>query len=413
MFKKLRIRFILTAMIAVFLVLGVIVVGMNIVNYANIDKKADETLQMLVRGGGKLPENTQPSAPGGAGGNTHDRGGTLSPEAKYTTRYFTVTLGTDGTLQAVDCGKISAVSEETAESYAKELWQDGKQSGYRDAYKYTVLSVENGVMYIFLDCHVDLGTYRNFLWTSIAVSAAGFLVVSVLVIVFSRFTVRSVAESYEKQKRFITDAGHELKTPLTIIDADVEVLEMEQGESEWTASIRHQTARLAALTEKLILLAKLHESEHPDVMTDFSLSDALAEECRTFEPVALSKGKTLRCDIAENITLNGEEKSIRRLIDLLVDNAMKYSDEKGTISVLLHKRGRGAVLTVENTTDGIQKGNLDLFFDRFYRAESSRNSSTGGHGIGLAVAKAIVEAHRGKIHAESKDGRIFSVTVTL
>lgn len=222
---------------------------------------------------------------------------------------------------------------------------------------------------------------------------------------------RPVEESYERQKRFITDASHEIKTPLTIIDANTEVLEMESGENEWTQSTRNQIKRLSYLTQQMITLSKLDEQNSIFEKSEISLSQLVCESVEMFEATAKTKNKTICARIEEDITFCGDEKAMTQLIGILLDNAIKYSGETSLIEVSLRKKGKKIYFEVCNPADNIPKGNLDILFERFYRMDSSRNSETGGTGIGLSVAKAIVTAHKGKIAAFSPDGASLKVVV--
>ncbi|MDD3174520.1 MAG: HAMP domain-containing sensor histidine kinase, partial [Herbinix sp.] len=215
------------------------------------------------------------------------------------------------------------------------------------------------------------------------------------------------------QKLFITDAGHEIKTPLAIISANADVLELIGGESEWITSIRNQTVRLDKLVKNLLTLSKLEEDNKKVSFTEFDLSETVARTASPFTTVAETKSKKLFMDIAQGKRLVGDESSIEQLVSTLVDNALKYSDEEGTIKITLSSYKKGIKLEVYNTTEEIDTENLDKLFDRFYRSDSSRSSETGGYGIGLSIAKSIVEAHHGKISVKSEDGRSICFTVLL
>ena len=256
-------------------------------------------------------------------------------------------------------------------------------------------------------------TIRTYALASIGISIIGLLVVFVLVCFFSKTVTKPMAESYEKQKRFITDASHEIKTPLTIIDANTEVLEMMEGENEWTVSIRKQIARLTALTEKLVFLSRMDEDSTRLEMLEFNISDAILDTAMPFETVAESKGKTLDISVAPDINYTGSETNIRQMVSLLLDNAIKYSSENGSIRLNFSTNGKLKILSLWNTVDEIETGKLDYLFDRFYRIDKSRNSKTGGFGIGLSVVQAIVQAHNGKVSAKSEDGKSIEFTISL
>ena len=433
MIKTLRKKFIAIAMCSVFLVLAGILGAINISNFVNVNNTANARLQYISENGGELQtmgprgENQEDMAPPDGEDNpppdmdkekiTKDfkqRFDNLSAETPFDTRYFTVTVNESGEAVAVNTGSIAAVSEEEAQNYAEELAAKGKTGGfYGSGYKFTTLETNEGTMYIFLDCSREFSTFYSFLKASALTSIAGLLLVFALVVSLSKMAVKPVAESYEKQKQFITDAGHELKTPLTIIDANTEIIEMDYGESEWTESIKNQVKRLAELTQNLVFLSKMDEDGSKLELADFSISDAVYDTAQPFEAVAKSNGKELEIKVEDNLSYHGDEYSIRRLVSLLLDNAMKYSSEGSRIEIALSQSGKSKLLTVKNSVDECEIGSLDKWFERFYRADESRNSKTGGSGIGLSTAKAIVEAHKGKIHAESKDGKTVIITATL
>lgn len=436
MIKTLRRKFIALAMCSVAAVLFLLIGSINLANYINIDKTTDTRLDILAENGGSFPRTFGPDSSAQASDpnaakqifspdflkdpkSDMDPRRKISAETPFDTRFFTVTMKADGTIVSVDTGKIAAISTEDACSYARILLEKNSGEGYSSHYKYRAVSVtgtlgDKNIMYIFLDCQRELDTFQNFLFISIMASLFGMLLVFLLVIVFSKIMMRPIAESYEKQKRFITDASHELKTPLSIIDANTEVLEMENGENEWTASIHNQVKRLTSLTQKLVFLSRMDEGGASSLtMLDFSLSDAVEETARPFETLAAAGQKLLTLDIASGLIFHGDEASIRQLVSLLLDNAVKYCPENGFIELSLKENGHNKILTVRNTARGLTPGRQDILFDRFYRPDSSRSIDTGGFGIGLSAAKAIVIAHKGRITAKSEDGNSILFTVVL
>lgn len=224
----------------------------------------------------------------------------------------------------------------------------------------------------------------------------------------NRKAIRPVIESMEKQKQFITDAGHELKTPIAIISANTEVIEMCSGESEWTESIHHQTERLTSLVTQLLTLAKMDEGGGQLELKEWNASETIIEAVQSFEAPAVTKQITLQTDIAKELRMEGDAARIHQLVSLLVDNAVKYTPEGGKIHIFWRKNGKKAEFSVQNTCDTLPEGDLNRLFDRFYRADVSRARESGGYGIGLSVAAAIVKAHKGKITAEwTRDGIYF------
>ena len=337
----------------------------------------------------------------------------FSAETPFETRYFTVTEDSDGEIADCDMDRIAAIDENTAEEYAEEISKKADTTGFIGIYRYRVTDADGGVKYVFLDCRRELSNFRTVLITTVSVSVLGFAAVFVLVVIFSRMVFRPVEESIQKQKRFITDASHELKTPLTIIDANTEVMEMENGESQWTKSTRKQIQRLSGLVQQLVTLSRLDEEKGLQNPAEFNLSEAVSESVQSYEALAQTKEKKLKLEIENNIFYLGDEKAIRQLLGILMDNAVKYSSDKGNIKLTLKRKGRKILLEVYNDAEKLPKGKLDVLFERFYRLDSSRNSGTGGSGIGLSVAKAIVLTHKGKITAENRNGNGLTVTVLL
>ena len=515
MLKKLRRKFIAIAMLSVSIVLIAIVGTINVANYISTNEALDARLKLIAGNGGTFPDLLGRGSRGEEGNNTGIEStntdtssntadesinkGTptlkeppsgrtdvhppedmnqadlkddnlkenelkendlkrhgISPESQFDTRYFTVTINSKGEVENIDTSKIATVSSENAAEYAKKLWKSGKKgdgkSGFAENCKYLTVDEDGSTMYIFLSCQRELSTIKTYILASVGISVFGLVVVFVMIFFFSGRILKPVSESYEKQKRFITDASHEIKTPLTIIDANTEVIEMMEGENEWTSSTRKQIARLTSLTEKLVFLSRMDEEATKLEMLEFSLSDAILDTAEPFKAVAGTKGKKLTIDVIDGILYTGDEKTIRQLVSILLDNAIKYSGcssvscENGNINkknlnktnlnetiqtqnncvtagdmapeieLTMRPSGKNRIITVWNTVDdtaNIKKGRQDMLFERFYRTDASRNSKTGGFGIGLSAAYAIVKAHKGKITAESKDGQSIKFTIVL
>lgn len=398
MINRLRRKFVIVAMCSVLAVLAVVLSVVNVVNYINVADSADSVITVLAEGGGSF-------------GDIH--GKPVSPETPYETRYFTVVLDGEGKALAVNVEAIAAIGWKDAVTLAEELYAQGSEGGYYGNYRYGAAAKDLFTMYIFVDCTQKLTSFYNFLWASIAVGAASLALVLVLLIVFSGKVMKPFSESYAKQKRFITDASHEIKTPLTIIGADANVLEMQEGDNEWTADIKEQVKRLTSLTEELVFLARMDEESRTLNAVDFCLSDAVEETVQPFRAVALARGVELRCDISPRLTYCGDESMIRRLVSLLVDNALKYTDGDG-IDIALQTSGNKLSFTVKNRASYLREEELGRLFDRFYSSDLSRNSETGGHGVGLSVAQAIAAAHKGKITARKEgEGVVFALSLPV
>ena len=455
MIKRLKRKYTLIVMCAVIAVLGVIITAINLVSYSAVNAQLDEKLLMLIDNEGKMPDFPPPEIPsvddeipdgdtengegddteapgssdsektegteegesdtGNGGDKTEDETDrneeeeeedprqSMSPETPFETRYFSVKLDTDGTVKATDTSKIVAVDDALAQFYARKAASGKKDSGYIHTYRFMRSVEPNETICVFIDANRELESVRSFIISSIIITVMGILMVFGLVILLSETALKPIIESYEKQKRFITDAGHEMKTPLTVIGANAEIIEMENGESQWIDGIKKQVSKLASLTEKLVILSKMEEGAKLE-MDEFSLSDALYDTCEQYKSIAMSSGVRFDMRIREGIMMIGNEGEIRRLVSLLLDNAFRYVNRKGDVEITAEKLTSGIEMRLSNSTDGVEKGSLDRWFDRFYRTDLSRNSSTGGSGIGLSVVKAIVLAHGGSVKAFSHDG---------
>lgn len=411
MIRRLRCTFVMVSVCSVAAVLFVILGVVNWMNYRQVVGDVDRILDILAENNGSFPERGVPEEE-----PERDRRGAppgISPETPYESRYFTVYFNEDEDVIRADVGRIAAVDESKAAAYAEEVNKRPGNRGFLHDYRYVKTDEGGTPMVIFLYCGRSLAQVRGFLTVSASVAAAGTGAVFLLLILFSKRAVKPYVESYEKQKRFITDAGHEIKTPLTIIDADAEIIALETGENEWVEDIRKQIQRLKELTEDLIFLSKMEERRGDAECVEFPISEVTLETARSFQSLAMLQGKMFESCVEPLVSYTGEMKNIQRLFSILLDNALKYSPEGGRISFRLERRGRNIYINVSNTADFISREHLAHLFDRFYRVDASRNSQTGGHGIGLSIAKAIVSAHKGRITAASPDGKSLTIQVIL
>ncbi|MCD7724025.1 MAG: HAMP domain-containing histidine kinase [Clostridiales bacterium] len=406
MIGKLRLKFIVLSMTSLFALLMVIIVGMNLLNYNTVISDADEVLSLLSQNKGAFPDFED---------NPRERlPRDMSPEIPYESRFFSVLLNEDGSVVQLETSRIAAIDAEMAIEYGQSVLASGAQHGFLEDFRYVVSYEEENVRITFLDCGRKLNSFWRFLLISVGMALTGFVVVFFVIFFFAGRIIRPIAESYEKQKRFITDAGHEIKTPLTIINANVDVLEMDLGENECLADIQQQTKRLTKLTNELVMLARMEEAGDTMPKIDFPVSEVVADAALPFRTLAMQQDKEFTCNIQPMLSMNGNGKAVEQLVTLLMDNALKYSPAGGKVALDFVKQSKSLHLTVFNTTaTEVSCENLNHVFERFYRTDLSRNSQTGGHGIGLSVAKAIVTAHGGKIQATTKDGHSFQILVVL
>ena len=314
MIQKLRRDLLTAAMVSLGLVFAVIVLAANLFTYKSMTDETDALLIMLAENGGAFPQWESQAMKDLL---------KKSPEVLFTCRYFSVSMSDPETVIAANTEKISAVDETGAAEFAKAVWS--QENGFYRHFRFIRWRNGEETLFVFIDCEKELLSFRGFMRTSVLIAVLGLLSVFVLLLLLSGRIVKPVAESYEKQKRFITDAGHEIKTPLSIISADADVLEMECGESEWLQDIQLQIKRLAALTNDLIYLSKMEEAQGHLQMTDFSLSGLAEELAQSFQAPAKAKGQTFTSSIQPDIVFHGDERAICQVISNLLDNALKYS----------------------------------------------------------------------------------------
>ena len=343
MIKKLRAKLILASMFSLALVLLIILGGVNLMSYQNVVSDADSVLTVLASNNGAFPRpqgglrgegSAAPGAP--EGGKPFLTGPGMSPETPYESRYFWVLLGENGQVIQTQTDQIVAVDEADADAYAATVWASGRTSGFLEDYRYLVSQEADGTRIIFLDCHRSLSSFRITLMASAALSLLGLGAVLVLLLLLSRRIVRPMAESYEKQKRFITDAGHELKTPLTIISADTDLAEMECGENQWLADIRRQAQRLTGLTNDLVYLSRLEEAQPRMQCIEFPISDVVEEMAQSFAAPARNQNQDFALRIQPMLAYTGDEKAIRQ-VDLPA--AGKAGPGPGADGLQLHNPG--------------------------------------------------------------------------
>lgn len=400
MLKKMQRRFVLAAMAAFATVVVLLLAGINFANFIRTTAQQDNMIQGLLRWERRAEQRPEAPVPPMA-----DMPG-RRPEEEFTARFFAVHCDAEGQVLFIARDYISSIDDGAAEEYTQAVLVKGKDRGYYGDYRYLVNRNEEGITVLFLNVSQDMRFVRSLFLVSLITGLGSLAVVFGLVVFFSRYAIRPYAENMERQKRFITDAGHELKTPITSISASADIAAMEHEGDEWIANIQRQTLRLTKLVADLVALSRLDEERPFPEKEDFSLSDAAWEAAEPFGVLAKAKGKTYRQQIEENLVCHGDRNSIQQMISILLDNAVKYSDQGGEVSLdVCRKRGR-IYIQVANSYSLPDIPDLDRLFDRFYRVDKSRSTQTGGTGIGLSMAQAIAQAHGGRIQARRTEGKI-------
>lgn len=410
MISSLRRKFILIAMASLIGTMTVLCTAIGIGNRYATTSRVDRAIFMLHQNDGSFqppdPHSAPPSDP-------TDFNFQVTPETPFEMRYFIVELTQQKEIRSVDLDHIAAQDRQTVVDTVSRIVDAGTERGYVDQYRFGVFPAEaGGSTVIVLDCFLQLQAVNNMLRITVFIFLACVLIVFILLLLLSRRAIRPFADNLERQRQFVTDASHELKTPLAILSADLGLLEDTYGKDQWLDSARTQIVRLDKLIKDLVELARTEETVKEDAAAVFDLSEVARAGADAFRPLAEADGKALTADITDGITLNGVQDNFFRLFSILLDNAVKYCDPAGTIQLTVSQRGRNICISVSNPCAGLDTAQLPRYFDRFFRADSSRARSTGGYGIGLSTAKAIVTRHRGRISDHYANGIItFSAAI--
>ena len=405
MFRKLKIRFILLASAAIVCILLTMIAVLNSVRFLQTNGEIQAVLNILSANNGDFPsvEETAESL-------QNDR---ITIDTIYQYRYFSVVYNEDKTLYSTNLDHLSNLSKEQALSYANKVIKNSRSSGVFKvgsqfySYQITQDSKTKRYLLVVLDSTNYLESRNDFFWLSIQLCFYSFIFFVLVVSGFSNFAIRPYIKNYENQKRFITNAGHELKTPLAIISANTELQELMTGENEWTESTKDQVKRLSNLINQMVVLARLEEQ--PDVtLVDVNFSEVVKKVAGNFKSVIEKAGKKYEIKLQEDIHVKATEDELYELVSILIDNACKYCDEDGQIFVTLTKakRGKRARLTVANSYADGKNVDYSRFFDRFYREDESHNQKQPGYGIGLSMAESLVRIFKGRIWVSYKKGLI-------
>lgn len=407
MIKKLRIKLILLTMISVILVLGVMMSGIIISNYASTTRDVDMILDRLIENGGNFDPDKAPFPEGETEDEIHNRfPRSMGRETFYETRFFYVEFRQNDTT-VVNVANVS-IDEEEALNLANKV--NNKERGYLDNYRYRVVNTFDKKIIYFIDAETrleQLSTFRNL---SLLISFLVILLIFTVIFLLSKKIVKPISDAYERQKRFITNAAHELKTPLTIISANNEMIEISGGESELTDGINRQIIRMNNMVKNLSTLSKIDEEFNVKRLS-FDLVETLDDVIEQFKESFEASKKTINKYYENEYKYSGDEGLFRQLFNILLDNALKYSKSK--LDVKITTSGKKIIISFINDASKIDIGNLDKCFERFYRFDETRASSIDGSGIGLSIAKEIVTLHNGDIHAIGHENNIFEIKIIL
>ena len=399
MIKRLRIKIVAVIMVILTLTVFAIMTAINTVSWSSSRNEIETRLYRLADNDGFLPSDETIEI-------FHDsQSGYIDTFSVQITHFYEV--------RKIVISRNIKVEQSVIIEYANEALNSGKNLGELGSYAFLVRNRPYGKIIVFMDIQPYQQAARNLLLiTSLTgiISIVFFFIVSFFL---AKWLVKPVKSTLEKQKQFISDASHELKTPLAVISTNTDVLEAEIGENKWLGYIRSESLRMSELVNELLCLARLDDkSGHALNFSDVDLSQLVLQTALPFESVLFEMGKTYNVDVQPDIKVKADESSLKHVLTILIDNAVKYSKENGEISVKLYTHSGKKIIEVYNTGEGVPKEKLSKIFERFYREDEARNRKTG-YGLGLAIAKASVEAHGGKISAKGEYGSWICFTVTL
>ena len=401
MIGSLRRKFISISMISIFIVFSCIFISLMVFTKIQTNRSVDMLVDTISSNDGVFPK-FDPSKQRMPVQMPYSD--VITEETQFSTRFFSVWLDDQKQIVNTNMDSVSTITEQDVEDYTDKVLKRGKERGWIGDYRYRIMDTEDGTTVVFVNGNTYNNTSNRLLFTALLVLLGSASLILILTVVVSKRAVRPVAESYEKQRQFITDANHELKTPLTLILSNLDIVESELGKNEWLDDIRSEGERMGLLINQLVTLSRMDESTDSVMREEFNLSSAVADTVSEFESLAEERGHTLTSSVSPSVYYYGDESLIRRLTAILLDNAIKYCDAGGNIQLSLTCR-RHPVLTVENTYQDVDKLELNRLFDRFYRADKARTFS-GSFGIGLSIAQSIVKSHKGNIVAYKKSGII-------
>ena len=337
-------------------------------------------------------------------------------ESRLTMRFFAVLYDEDMAFEEIRTNLMELPSSEYALEAAQEVLENAsrkgplrlsKRYGTYDVFSYLVTERSSGgSIVVFLDVSSNINDSNRLFYTALILIGFGSIAVLLVMRALSFSVIKPEIRNAQLQKQFITNASHELKTPLAVIRANTELEMMMHGEDEWNESTMNQVDRMTDLIGNLVTIAKAEESENSEELSEVNVTETAQKEADTFASLASKDGKTLEREIEENVTMTANKGQLSQLMSLLLDNAIKYCDDGGTVKISLSQKGKGIKLNVSNSYAAGENQDYSRFFDRFYRDDKSHNIDKGGYGIGLSIADGIVKQYRGKIDVSWKDGVI-------
>ncbi len=402
MFKSLRRKFVATSVASVAVVIILMAGTLNFINYYKMGQRVDDSLYEASKSSALVTifsdgEEDMIVTKNTASKTPNNNGFSIAKidENKNVIRSYR--------------DDVLIKGKDDLQKLVTDAVNESSTSGYVGTYRFLKVNNDAGNLVLLLNTQRDLDSFHAFMRNSIIVSSIVILSVFILLVLISKKVIAPIQQSYQKQKQFITDASHELKTPLAIIRSNTDVLELENGDSKWTKNIQNQVDRLTSLVNSLVVFSRMEEKDTVEKVK-FNLSESLHARIDDFEELASFQKKHIIADIDNNIYYRGEQQAIVQLMDILLENAIKYATKETNINITLKKNKKYATMKISNQAN-VKKGDLRKVFDRFYRLDESRNSTIKGYGIGLSMAKLITEKHKEVIKAYAPEDGIFKIEV--
>ena len=371
---------------------------------ADFDSKQGERSDSEPKSGG--PDFSDPGAKKGKP-PLDDR-----PDYQLST-FYSVALADDGTVLAVDNGEKAVYSEEDLVRIAKELLAENRESGRTGSLTYIISRRDGYTLAAFMDNTVTETGMKTLVRYILIVGGAAIAALFFISLFLSKRIIRPLEENDRKQKQFISDAGHELKTPVAVIGVNADLLSGELGENEWLANIKYENDRMGELLKQLLDLSRAESAEAPDSKEQVDFSRVVTGEVLAFESLAFDRGKSIQSDIPEGISIPGSQTLLTQMVSVLLDNAIRHSTGS-EIDVSLQTKGHTAVFRVTNEGEEISPEKQEHLFDRFYRLDEARSGEGQHYGLGLSIAKAAAEKHGGNIAVSCRDGKVcFTVSLPV
>ena len=343
-------------------------------------------------------------------GNMPPNGGDPVPKSLGSIDFFIIMADKDGKYLDI---RNSDMTEEVAQQYIDKILDSNATCGMVNNYQFCTEKKPNGTLLVLTDKSAEMNMMKKLKRITVIVGSISVVILSALGYFLSGLIVKPISVAFDKQKQFISDASHELKTPLTVISANADVLAGEIGENRWLTYIRDQTDRMNVLVNDLLNLTRLENRSNEFIQAEFDLSKAITNTALPFECQAFETNKNFELDIDDGIRTTGSEQHIKQMAAIFIDNALKYSSDGGTVRVSLKTENGKPVLSVYNTGKGVKDSEKDKIFERFYRSDASRNRATGGYGLGLAIAKSIIDKHKFKVSVDNIEGKSICFIVTM